>query len=161
MTCDGPAHRSMQRRAVSCERVIQGIGRGSAYGHSRVGREMVTAQRIARLKAPSRGNGSRNERNPARRTLNQSMSSHSSRSRLGFEAGRAVFGLWLIAMSLLAAPQLNSWLDRRHPALAVVRLGGAITFAVVACAGLTLVTAAALKALTSLVSAPQSRSTSA
>jgi len=57
-------------------------------------------------------------------------------------------------MSLLAAPQLNSWLDRRHPALGAVRLGGAITFAIVACAGLTLVTAAALKALTSFVSAP-------
>jgi len=83
-----------------------------------------------------------------------SMSLLSPRSRLGFEAGRAVFGLWLIAMSLLAAPQLNSWLDRRHPALGALRLGGAITFAIVACAGLTLVTAAALKALTSLVSAP-------
>jgi hypothetical protein len=65
-----------------------------------------------------------------------------------------VFGLWLIAMSLIAAPQLNSWLDRRHQVMAALRLGGAITFAVVACAGLTLVTAAALRALTTLVSAP-------
>ena len=124
-----------------------------AYRHSSrvVG---VTASIVARLKAPSHGAPRRYRISPARRTLSKSMSSQSSRSRLGFEAGRAVFGLWLIAMSLVAAPQLNSWLDRRHPGLAAVRLGGAITLAIVACAGLTMVTAAALRALTTLVSAP-------
>jgi len=76
------------------------------------------------------------------------------RPRFGVEAGRAAFGLWLIVMSLLAAPQLNSWLDRRHPEHPALLLTGAIGLALVACVGLSLVVAAILRSLTALVSAP-------
>lgn len=65
-----------------------------------------------------------------------------------------MFGLWLIVMSLLASPQLNSWLDRRHPDQPALFLIGAITLALVACVGLSLVMAAVLRSLTALLAAP-------
>jgi hypothetical protein len=79
------------------------------------------------------------------------MSPLALRSRLRFEAGRLAFGLWLIVMSLFAAPQLNSWLDRQHPGHPGFLLAGAIGLAVVACTGLTLVMTAVLRSLTALV----------
>lgn len=81
------------------------------------------------------------------------------RPRLGLEAGRAAFGLWLIVMSLLIAPQLNSWLDRRHPEHPAMLLVGAIALALLACVGLSLVMAAALRSLTVLLAAPGASTT--
>jgi len=60
-----------------------------------------------------------------------------------------------MVMSVFAAPQLYSWLGRRHPSEPALRLVSAVGLTVLACIGLSLVTAAGLRALTALVAAPR------
>jgi hypothetical protein len=71
----------------------------------------------------------------------------SSRVRLGVEAGRALIGIWFVAVSLAGAQPLYRWLEARYPAHPEFSLLTALGLAVLACVGIGLTAVAGFRAL--------------
>lgn len=73
--------------------------------------------------------------------------------RLGTEAGRAVFGLWLLTVSLLSAPPLHQWLGVHYANRPEYALGSAVLLAALACVGMGTVVMAGLRGLEAAIAA--------
>jgi hypothetical protein len=71
--------------------------------------------------------------------------------RLASEAGRAVLGLWLLIVSLLAAPPLYHWLGVHYANRPGYALGSAVLLATLACVGMGTAVMAGLRALTAAI----------
>lgn len=96
---------------------------------------------------------------PLRRSTLPRMSPAPSRVRLRAEALRAFAGLWLVVVSLLAAPAFYRWSEHALPDQPSTRLLGAFALAALACVGLGVVTHAGVRVFLTLL-APRPRTIS-
>ncbi len=86
---------------------------------------------------------------PLLRTLK--MSPVPSPIRLATEAGRAIFGVWLVIFSIVVAPRLYQWLGVHHADRPSYALGSGVLLATLACVGMGAAVMAGLRALTAAI----------
>ena len=123
----------------------------------------VTAARPSRFVSSctsrARARQSNAARAPATRlnaALPPRMSPAPSPVRLRAEALRAFAGLWLVVVSLFAAPAFYRWSELALPQQPAARLIGAFALAALACVGLALVTRAGIRTFLAML-APSPR----